>query len=442
MEDPIENNKQKLYDLDHLSTESWQLELLASGIILLLLLGSSQYNYTLERYMYYYFQGGQLSIISIFLLGVFLSLYISKLFFVLHVLVRGLWIGAIGLRSVSGEISLESLKLNKWFANYLKKYDGGYDTYIHKLEKLASVLFSFNFLLIFYLFSMLLSIGWIAVFSILANRYGDGFNYISIFLGVAMFLSLIDFITFGRLKRGKVGYLFYPFFVVSNTLNLAFLYRSLHYNFIDNKYTRRLIRWLLLAIVAFIIIRGFSLTLSPWLERINDSNEILYDENNYIEEVTNKSEREWDEIKLFKYENNRKLSVFIPFKHTNASHKELFFHCPELEDMGQSKWFNAKMEDGSLMFQQYANAVPREKYKAMLDCYYKSIEVRIDSTKMESMHNFFYTLEGEEVPIGTMSIINIRHLEEGPHAITIDRTRVDNSDYSSRVVIPFYKTVE
>ena len=61
---------------------------------------------------------------------------------IIHVVLRSLWIGALGLRYISGDIDIEKLNYSKRFTNYLKKKIGSFDDYIEKLEKLCSVIFA------------------------------------------------------------------------------------------------------------------------------------------------------------------------------------------------------------------------------------------------------------------------------------------------------------
>ena len=47
--------------------------------------------------------------------------YVLIINLILHVVLRGLWIGAIGLRYVSSEIDYEALNYGKRFTKYLQK---------------------------------------------------------------------------------------------------------------------------------------------------------------------------------------------------------------------------------------------------------------------------------------------------------------------------------
>jgi len=74
----------------------------------------------------------------------------------IHVILRGLWIGAIGLRYVSQDIDYNSLDYSTRFTQYLRKQVGDYDDFIERLERFCSILFAYTFLLFLLLLSLLL----------------------------------------------------------------------------------------------------------------------------------------------------------------------------------------------------------------------------------------------------------------------------------------------
>lgn len=67
--------------------------------------------------------------------------------FLFHLAIRGMWIGAIGLRSVSGDFDYNEMRYPDRFTAFLRKRLGSYDDYIQRLERNASVTFSLAFLL-------------------------------------------------------------------------------------------------------------------------------------------------------------------------------------------------------------------------------------------------------------------------------------------------------
>ena len=131
--------------LKRLQEESWQLELLISGFAIFGLFSAipsielavmdAQLTQQIYAFVVYSILWASCKILIFNLL--------------LHVLLRGIWIGALGLRYVSGEIDFDQLKFTDKFDQFLRKRIVSFDSYIEKLEKICSVVFAFTFLIIF-----------------------------------------------------------------------------------------------------------------------------------------------------------------------------------------------------------------------------------------------------------------------------------------------------
>jgi len=139
----------------------------------------------------------------------------------LHVILRGLWIGTIGLRYVSGDIDYDTLKYSKKFTKYLKKRVGSFDKYISNLENYCSIIFAISFLLIFYVLAFTLtifSIYIITTFTInndsLPEALGNSIGVpLILFVVFGMLLTFIDFITQGWLKKKQwLSKIYFPFY--------------------------------------------------------------------------------------------------------------------------------------------------------------------------------------------------------------------------------------
>jgi len=233
--------------LEKLQQESWQLELIISGFVLYGVYHSrgaithlEQYNDMMSNNVF------MESLETLFTIG-------WRIFFInllLHVILRSLWIGAIGLRYVSGEIDYERLNYSNYFTEYLQKKVGDYDDFIEKLEKICSVLFSYTFLLFLFFVSALL-FGIVMIMPIIIGKWlGMEFTSTILFFVIIFFpyclgglIVFADFVTLGGLRRVKdntFSRIYMPIYWFYSTITLSFLYRPLLYNFIDDKYTRRL----------------------------------------------------------------------------------------------------------------------------------------------------------------------------------------------------------
>ncbi|MDF1695697.1 MAG: hypothetical protein P1U56_07705 [Saprospiraceae bacterium] len=233
--------------LERLQQESWQLELLISGLALFGIYESQDLLIEVEMYARNNSEGfarvAQNFFINIFKVG-------WRIFFInllIHVILRGLWIGAIGLRYVSQDIDYEALNYSEYFTELLKKRVGEFDDFIERLEKICSVLFAYTFLLFLLFFSLAFFLFQIILISYLASNF-HGFQAasIGIFLMLYIIIGLvvfIDFITIGIFKKIKdrtVNRIYNPIFTFYGWTTLTFLYRPLLYNFLDNRYTKRL----------------------------------------------------------------------------------------------------------------------------------------------------------------------------------------------------------
>jgi hypothetical protein len=237
--------------LEKLQQESWQLELLISGLALYGVFLAGDFIRSLD---YYWQVNGNSTYNGIFAFLIIL-LNISRTIFLInlltHIIVRGLWIGAIGLRYVSGDIDYDELNYSDRFTKFFKKKIGSFDDYIERLENFSSVLFSFTFLLFFILLSFFVFNSVFILFTVLLTKtilanseIRDKVFFISgllyYVLGIFVF---IDFITVGGFKRIKdktVGGIYFWIYRFYSTISLSFLYRPLLLNFLDNRYTKGL----------------------------------------------------------------------------------------------------------------------------------------------------------------------------------------------------------
>ena len=273
--------------LDKLQQESWQLELLISGFAIFGLIASidpigNKLNELIALETPYFTSPLRIAI---------LCCYVLIMNLVLHVVLRGLWIGGIGLRYVSDEIDYDDLNYGKRFTNYLRKKVGSFDDYIAKLENYCSVLFAVAFLSLFYiiaLFTVFLTIALLGYFFLKSGVFSEmiGTSLLGIFGIIYLFLALmvfIDFITLGLLKKKEwTSFLYMPIYKVFSFITLSFLYRPLVYNFLDNKFGRRILLLLTPIYVIIFYISTSDNIRSNFLQPQTYSNNYYTSNKNYI----------------------------------------------------------------------------------------------------------------------------------------------------------------
>lgn len=232
--------------LEDLQQESWQLELLISGFVIYGLFAAKPYINEVTRFL---MASNDLTLFIGALISASLPLawYVFVCNLLIHVFIRGLWIGSVGLRYVSGDIDYEELNYSKVFTEYYNKKYGSFDNFILKLEKISSIIFSITFLIFFIFFSTLIYIG---ILIYIGNFAFDPESFILfrflgyIFFGILIlggFLIVLDFLSIGGLKRIKNKYFSKAYFKINklvSTVTLAILWKPLLLNFLDHKFSR------------------------------------------------------------------------------------------------------------------------------------------------------------------------------------------------------------
>ena len=234
--------------LEQLQQESWQLELLISGLALFGIWESREMVASFDHYVDNNVYGGAFNQITFWLL--FILKVGWRIFFInllIHVILRGLWIGSIGLRYISGDIEYENLNYSEVATDFLRRRIGTYDDFIERLEWICSVLFAYTFLLFLLFLSMTLFFGVLPVFfqvtGLNPETMGMSIGVIVIiyyFMGILVFIDFIALGAFKKIKDKTVSKIYLYLFRFYSLITLSFLYRPLLYNFLDNKGTRRL----------------------------------------------------------------------------------------------------------------------------------------------------------------------------------------------------------
>lgn len=228
--------------LETLQQESWQLELLISGLALFGVFGAKTLIDDLQGFLdVQFFRATAKVAISIFMFLLNGSWYIFLINLVIHIILRGLWIGAIGLRYVSQDIDYDTLNFSSYFRKlYTRRYES-FDDYIEDLERICSVIFAYTFLLFFILISACLFLLWpVVVLSLVGKTVGPIFLLVYLLLGLVVF---IDFIAINPLKKVEdkwVSRIYGFIFRFYSTITLSFIFRPLLLNFLDNKFTKKL----------------------------------------------------------------------------------------------------------------------------------------------------------------------------------------------------------
>lgn len=416
--------------LDRLQEESWQLELLISGFAIFGLFYALEpvvYNLQLAQY-----DNNQVFVILYIIVHFSIQILIFNL--LVHVLLRGLWIGSLGLRYVFGDIDFDKLNYSEQFNKYLRKNIGSFDAYINKLENICSVIFSISFLLVFYIFSFFIICFILIGFNTPAP---DWLVYILrplfVLFAFGTLLTFFDFITQGLLKKNKwISKIYFPFYRFFSILTLSFLYRPLVYNLLDNKHGRRISLGLIPFYFLIYVVFHLNYQKSNFItqESTKVSNSIIANSSNYE-----------DIIK----ENNKVLIGSFAIQSKVISEPYLKLIVPLSKSIEDSLiQFNSEMkpinDKRGLYFRSVVtfNSNPTKlqdfskEYLTTFENYYR---FKIDTTYYKTefiITNFNYKLTLE-------SYIGIKDLLEGKHIIEFQSLKNNGTDTLITIgKIPFW----
>lgn len=423
--------------LQKLQEESWQLELLISGFAIFgLVMAYPEIGVYGKKARSL---GNDYLAITYLVIGVSCAILIFNL--LLHVVLRGLWIGALGLRYVSGDIDYDKLNYSPKFTNYLKKRIGSFDKYIATLENYCSIIFAISFLLIFYVLAFTFTIVVVAFTAnyILNNESlpvwiskGVG-NILIFFVVIGMILTFIDFITQGLLKKSQwFSKIYFPIYWIFSFITLSFLYRPLVYNFLDYKFGKRL-----------------SFVLVPIYFMILLATSIEYRKSNYIDSSnTSKSyyasKRNYEDMLLEKGEFIR--TAAIPSKIIKDTYLKVFMvYSDNIEDIIFERNESLKpKKDKRGLYSNITFSPPKLSLKqrdsikrVYLKEFNKIYDVVIDSVIYETK---FILGESTTKEFGFETYIDIKELSKGKHILNIQRDSYNKKDttIANIVTIPFW----
>lgn len=424
--------------LEKLQEESWQLELLISGFAIFGLVSSI--DAIRQAAMEARVAENMYSFTILQVIGVSCAILIFNL--LLHVIIRGLWIGALGLRYVSGDIDYDALNYSRKFRGYLEKKVGSFDRYIANLENYCSVIFAISFLLIFYVLAFALIMTTIALIATSLIDNDDLPWYISkavgiplmLFIVLGMLLTFFDFVTQGWLKKKQwISRIYFPVYWVFSFLTLSFLYRPLVYNFLDNKFGKRLSFILAPLYFAILISTSIYYKNSNYFRAGHNSTDYYANSKNYEALIQDQDGVFIDAVAIpDKVITDPFVKVFVVYKDYIEDNIFDFNKGlkPEKDKRGLSS--DIQFSSGDMGWAK-RDSLKREYIKTFNEVY----SVKIDSTIFNSD---FIIAESKKSELGFETYVNIDSLKEGKHILKVIRKRIRKKDTSWTSIrsIPFW----
>jgi hypothetical protein len=438
--------------LDRLQQESWQLELLISGFAIFGLFSALD-----PLIVKFDIAQHDRKIVDTFIWSAALvSCWILIANLMIHVVLRGLWIGALGLRYVSGDIDYDELKYSKRFTKYLQKKIGSFDKYIATLENYCSIVFAVSFIFIFYFLTSFAFVALILLITtVLMSNDIDGFwgevltwtGIVLLFLTlIGMLLTFIDFITQGFLKRKKwTSFIYLPIYKIFSRVTLSFLYRPLVYNFLDNRFGRRL-SWILVpTYIGILYLFSFYYNSSNYIKRDLDSSENFANYGNYEDLMT--KENDFVDVAAIpsKVITDPYLKVFMVFD-KNVEGRLLNYNSglrPDNDKIGYISDVNFFSDGPSNAEENKRDSLRIEYFKTFNEFY----KVFIDKKEYDAQ---FVGTTNKYKHLGFETYLDIDTLSTGKHLLQITRKfintkRIDGvrkpTDTVNRIMvsIPFWK---
>ena len=423
--------------LDKLQQESWQLELIISGFSIFGLLSvfGPIKEYFNEAQSY-----DQQSMV-IFWMIVVVSCAILTFNLIFHVVLRGLWIGALGLRYVSGEIDYDALNYSPKFTSYLKRKIGSFDKFIARLEDYCSILFALTFLMVFYFISMCLMFVFVSLLFYFVNKlepfWPEGRNIIAIILFIFVILSfvllLIDFVGQGILKRKKwTSVIYFPIYWMFNYIGLSFLYRPLVYNFLDNKFGRRVMLLLVPLYITLFAIASMYYKEANYFYVSEQTSHTFANSNSY-EDLMDEDEYVGIASISSQVITTNYMKVFIDFKEDMDDIVFVFDEKLKPKKEGRGLTTNITYGDGN----KYMNKRQRDSVAVLyLEVFNRIYKIKIDSLEYEK--DFILT-HNKKKQLGFETYIQLDSLNKGKHMLNIERSiKPKNDSVEHMVSIPFW----
>ena len=424
---PEEQVKQWLKKLER---ESWQLELLVSAFTIFLLIAATEkYDEFLTRLTYTYSESTGL--VFSFLGMVQLSIVALTIFLVIHLLLRGFWIGAIGLRSVQPRLDFDRLNYSPLFQEKLKKKLIGLDRLVTILDEICSVLFSVSFLVIF----MLLSFGLYSLFLLVVNWIlglviEDGelplVGWIIIILTLLTgILYMLDYFTLGFFKKSqRFSRIYYPIYKFYSWVTLSVISRSIYYNLIS-KYTKNRIRLLLFFPLMALLTAAFINFDQYQYYPEGEFDKILY--TNYYDDKRNESDYVADVSVESRIITEDFMSLFI--RYDPNDNWRIKSNCPDFEPL-KNEGFNQNIKilfDNGI--QTRVEDFEEEDKERLLQCLSALYEVSINDSVYTNL-DYYFTVHPAKDQKGIITTFPTEQFHYGENIIWVKEKYIKSSDSS------------
>lgn len=438
----------------NLQLESWQLELLITGFsIFLLASGVDEYESIKARMNFHKLVPTQDSTVIFAAAGKAILgtiPYVIQFFLIsllLHLLLRGFWIGIVGLSSVSSTIDYDKLNLKGPFKKYIPKRVRSLDDLIFYLDQVSSVIFAYTYLIVFSIISVVLVgcflFSFIGLINFVTGTFGmSSASSLGVILIMIIFFLLffgaifffLDSILFSAFKKSKwFSAIFFPIYRVFSILSLSFIYRSIYYHLITNFKRKHIISvTLVLVAVAFVTTR-----LNSW-DRYTFFPEKGVQNSRVIETSFYDDERRDRFVYSASIPSKVVRDSFLPLfiRYSPSMNMTLAFFCPEAQDINDKANLREHIEAGVQSQLDTANSVVEiirqssisaESLASIIGCLESTFEVKVDGELIDQDFSFAYhPNEGEK---GFLQMIDLEGFARGKHVISVSHLEYQGTPF-------------
>lgn len=435
----MEEKKEHVSDwLEKLQRESWNLELLVSGFSIFLLIQANEGIIQAFEYLNLHVElSGNVNGMVRTLLGILLlASIILTINLIVHVFLRGFWIGAVGLRSVQDKIDLEKLGYSEYFTEKLKTRVPSLDRMLEKLDTLSSVIFSFTFLIVFMLFSMFLYFSCISLYAYLVNLFLDTLEDDNVLKEVLQMSTVIVFVvmlimglvyaidtlTVGFLKKYNwTSRLFFPIYKIIGWITLAKIYRSIYYSLVS-RFSKGVIRLgLAVYLLLFTFLPFFKFDQYIYYPDNNDNKGRLFNIN--YDDLREEDRYIWNASIPTQIVKSSFLPLFIRYR--VADNEALKKVCPDFQPL-KKEGLNSGINIGSEGINLSDPYIEEDSPEKALECFSDFYRVQIDSTMIET--DFYFYTNPNEGEIGVQTMLDLKNLPRGKHIIKVTKKRVNRDE--------------
>lgn len=458
--EPTEEKDKLRRWVSNLQLESWQLELLITGFSIFLLAASLDEYDSFRRAIQYNKlspstdSGNPLLAISVVTLlnTIPWALRFFLINLLIHLLLRGFWIGIVGLSSVSSEIHYDKLKLRGKFRKAIPERVKSLDQLILYLDKMSSVIFAYTYLLVFSIISVMLvfvliialsgSIFWLIGMSpqgVVYGILGVVLMVVVVMIALCAFLFFLDTLTFSSMKRSKwFNPVFYPIYRLFSILTLSFLYRSIYYHLITNYKRKQIVMVTLGLLAVFYMSRIFADwdNHSHFPESYGTSEYVI--ENEFYDD--SRGSRHIRTLSIpSKYVKGNYLELFIRYRpNQNAV---LTFLCPGTKDMNRNQTFvdgfnasfEAQMDSTKSIGDLLAPDLEYDEVlKQSVDCLSRIFEVSIDGVVLDNLE-YAFRVHPSKQEKGFFVVIDLHNFERKKHVLELKSLQFDGAPFMQKI---------